>query len=278
MVFFLVVILILSSCQSENQQQGARLTSTATLLLADEPRNATLTPFQPATANPTGTSLPTDTNTPSLTSSKTATASYTASTTSSPTITPTPLDEVNIEGIKGRWAAYNLDCEARSAVDWAAYFGVKIDEIEFFNALPRSDDPELGFVGDVNAPWGSIPPQAYGVHAKPVARLLRDYGLGAKAVRNITWDRVRAEISQGRPVIAWVVGRVGRGTPVAYTTSSGALRTVARFEHTVIVTGYDQLEVTLLDGYWIYTRNVQDFLASWSVLENMAVLWDVNLE
>ena len=136
----------------------------------------------------------------------------------------------------------------------------------------------MGFVGDVNAPWGSIPPQAYGVHAKPVARLLRDYGLEAKAVRNITWDRLRAEITQGRPVIAWVVGRVGRGTPVAYTTSSGAVRTVARFEHTVIVTGYDKLEVTLLDGYWAYTRNIPDFLASWSVLENMAILWDTNLE
>ena len=155
-VFFLVVTLISSSCQGENHLQGGALASTATSILADEPRIATLSPFQPATATPTVPSISTDTRTPRPTNSKTATPSWTASITYSPTVTPTPLDEAIIEGIKGRWAAYNLDCEARSAVDWAAYFGVEINEIEFFNALPRSDDPEMGFVGDVNAPWGSI--------------------------------------------------------------------------------------------------------------------------
>lgn len=243
-------------------------------------------PFQSATNSPTSTKpmdstktsnpTPVDTLTPTKISSLTLTPTSTSASTSSPTTsltpTPTPLKKANIEGIKGRWAAYNLDCETRSAVDWAAYFGIEIDETEFFNALPRSDDPELGFVGEVNEPWGSIPPQAYGVHAPPVARLLQEYGLNAIAVRDFTWDQLRAEISQGRPVIAWVVGRVGRGTPVAYTSSSGRETIVARFEHTVIVTGYNQSEVALLDGYWFYTRNVQDFLASWSVLGNMAIL------
>lgn len=234
------------------------------------------TPFQPLTNTPTLTSSPTVTFTARPSSSPITQPTFTPSATPTPTVTPTPLDEANIEGIKGRWAAYNLDCEARSAVDWAGYFGVPINEIEFLNALPRSDDPNRGFVGEVNAPWGSIPPQSYGVHAKPIAKLLREYSLDAKAVSNFTWDQLRAEISQGRPVIAWVVGRVGNGTPIPYTTNAGQVTTVARFEHTVIVTGYTKTEVTVLDGYWVYNRGVQDFLASWSVLENMVVIMDPN--
>jgi uncharacterized protein YvpB len=162
-------------------------------------------------------------------------------------------------------------------VDWAAHFGVQIDEITFYNELPISDDPDLGFVGNVHEPWGQTPPYAYGVHAAPVARLLKDYGLKAASARGVTWDEVRSEVSQGRPVIVWVVGRVGRGTPVAYTSSAGRETTVARFEHTVMITGYTRTEVTVLDGYWVYTRTLQDFMASWGVLGNMAVMWSNNV-
>ena len=130
------------------------------------------TPFQPQAATP-GLE---DTPVPTTTSSPTHT----------PTNTPTPPATAQIDGIKGRWSAYALDCEVRSAVDWAAYFGVQIDEIEFFNALPISDNPDRGFVGDVHRYWGYTPPDSYGVHAEPIAKVLQSYGLPAKAVRNLT--------------------------------------------------------------------------------------------
>ena len=138
--------------------------------------------------------------------------------------------------------------------------------------MPISDDPDLGFVGSVHEPWGQTPPYGYGVHAEPVANLLWEYGLNAVPVRGWTWDQLRAEISQGRPVIVWVVGRVGRGTPVVYTSLEGRDTIVARFEHTVILFGYDQADVIVQDGYWVYSRPIQDFLASWKVLGNQAVV------
>jgi len=218
------------------------------------------TPFQPETRTPT--------------TSPTATASFTPipTYTPTPTLTSTPLEEAKITGIYGRWAAYSLDCESRSAVDWAAYFGVSINEIKFFNDLPVSDDPDLGFVGNVHGAWGQTPPKPYGIHAEPVAELLQKYGLNSVAVREMTWDQLRVEISQGRPVIVWVVGRVGRGTPVPYTSSVGRETIVARFEHTVIVMGYTEHQVTVLDGNWVYTRSKRDFLKSWGVLKNMAIV------
>jgi len=233
----------------------------------------TLTPFQPNTNTPTYTSSPTITLTPIPSSTSTQFPTSTPSKTPEPTFTPTSLDAAEISGIKGYGPAYSLNCEARSAADWSGYFGVQIDEITFYKELPVSDDPDLGFVGNVHEPWGQTPPNAYGVHAAPVARLLREYGLNAVSTRGATWDEVRSEVSQGRPVIVWVIGRVGRGTPVVYTSSAGRETTVARFEHTVIITGYTRTEVTVLDGNWFYKRDLQDFLDSWGVLGNMAVMW-----
>jgi hypothetical protein len=68
------------------------------------------------------------------------------------TPTPTPVnlpDSARIFNISGKDQALPLDCESRSAVDWANYFGTDIGEFEFLNRLPTSDNPDLGFVGDV---------------------------------------------------------------------------------------------------------------------------------
>ncbi|MBL6965275.1 MAG: C39 family peptidase [Anaerolineales bacterium] len=230
--------------------------------LAATPAPTTTTPFQPNTFTPTA----------SITPSSTPTATFTE--TPLPTLTPSIPNAAAISGISGRWPALSLDCEARSAVDWAAYFGTPIDELAFFNGLPLSDNPNKGFVGNVYAPWGQVPPSDYGVHASPVAQLLRAYGLKADAITGLSWDALRSEIAAGQPVIVWIIGRVALGTPVAYTSADGAQTIVARFEHTVIVIGYDETRVTVLDGDWVYQRSVKDFLDSWAVLGNMAVIWD----
>jgi len=189
-----------------------------------------------------------------------------------PTPTPTVPSEANIADISGRFQALSLDCESRSAADWAAYFGVEIDELEFFHSLPQSDNPDEGFVGDVHGSWGQIPPQPYGVHAEPIAALLRTYGLDAQAVRNLSLDALRLEIVSGRPVVAWVTGQVAWGTPVPYIASDGSRTIVARYEHTVMVIGYNKYEVSILDGAQVYTRQWSDFERSWAVLGNMAVI------
>lgn len=173
--------------------------------------------------------------------------------------------------IYGKPQAMPLDCESRSAVDWATFFGMTIDEYGFFNNLPKSDNPDSGFVGNVFDRWGQIPPNSYGVHAEPVADLLRTYGLEAYAHRPLSWDQLRAEIASGNPVITWVVGNVINGIPEYYQSSDGHVSIVARYEHTVIVTGYDANEVKYLNGAITYSRSIEQFLDSWSALGNMAV-------
>jgi len=184
-----------------------------------------------------------------------------------------PISTGHWLSVAGRTPATSLDCESRSAADWAGYFGVYINEFDFLNRLPESDDPDTGFVGSAWGVWGQTPPRSYGVHAEPVAALLRAYGLNARAARNLDWATVRAEIDQNRPVIVWVVGRVAYGPGFSYTAASnGHTTVVAPYEHTVLVTGYSPETVTVLDGAVSYTRPLAQFMASWGVLGYQAVL------
>jgi nucleoid-associated protein YgaU len=118
------------------------------------------------------------------------------------------------------------------------------------------------------------------VHAEPVAALLREYGLDAEARRGMEWDELRTEVAAGRPVIVWVIGQVWQGTPVRYKASDGSKTTVARFEHTMIIVGYDATSVQLVDAYTgdTQTHPLRNFLASWKTLGNMAITGQANPE
>lgn len=183
-------------------------------------------------------------------------------------------DKAYIRGVIGHAQRFSLSCESRSAVDWAAFWGVSIGETKFLNKLPRSDNPDLGFVGNPNDIWGSIPPYSYGVHAEPVAALLRNYGLQAEARKGLDWDDLRSEIAAGRPAIVWVVGQMWPGAPRRYIDSQGQATKVAPFEHSMILIGYSPSTVNVVDAYsgleQIYP--LRAFLTSWSSLGNMAVI------
>jgi LysM repeat protein len=186
---------------------------------------------------------------------------------------PSAEPQGKLLAVSGQAQALPLDCESRSAVDFAGYFGVSIGELDFLGKLPESDDPEVGFVGDAHGGLGQLPPSDYGVHAGPVAALLRAYGVQARAATGLSWDDVQAQIDAGRPVMVWVVSQVGYGTAVAYTAAStGHTTQVVPFEHTVMVIGYGPGAVTILDGGTVYQRSQAQFLASWAALGDMAVV------
>ncbi len=211
-----------------------------------------------------------------------------ATLTAAPTETPTPLPptepppppapawppaSASIGDIVGYPQGYALSCESRSAVDWARHFGVEIGETEFLTRLPLSDNPEVGFVGSYNDYGGMVPPYSYGVHADPVAKLLREYGLPAGGLKGLSLDELRSEIASGRPVIVWIIFGISNGYALDYTASDGQSMRVAPNEHTVIVIGYDDYSITVLDGAWVYSRSIEQFERSWEVLGNMAVIY-----
>ena len=214
--------------------------------------NQTSTPFLP---------LPTSTPTPKPTPTPT------------PRPVPTPLAvEAYIRGVYGNPQQYSLDCEIRSALDWAAFYGFHINEEDFLKRLPKSDDPDSGFVGSLNGYLGQLPPRSYGVHAEPIASVLRSFRVNAQAVKGFSWDDLKKEILANRPVITWVVNYPYTIESRQYTASNGHTTTVARFEHTWIITGYNSWSVRVVDSEYTYQMDINDFLSRWAALGNMVVV------
>jgi uncharacterized protein YvpB len=173
--------------------------------------------------------------------------------------------------IYGHRQLLHLDCEAQVAVDWAAFFGKSISELDFFHQIPSAHNPDRGFVGDANDTWGEVPPRGYGVYAGPVAQVLRAYGLAAYAYRGLSYKQLRQEVADGRPVIVWVIGHVGLARPV-HMVLDGAEVLVAPYEHAVLLIGYEPQKAVVLDGPRRYSVEEIDFTNSWKILGNMAVV------
>jgi len=190
----------------------------------------------------------------------------------SPTSTPFfPPESYYIRDFVGNRQYYALGCEASAAVDLAWYYDVHIYQYDFQISLPISDNPDLGFVGDVNGPWGQIPPYAYGVHAEPVANLLNQYGVEVEGGKGYRLEDIKLAISRSHPVIVWVIGAMVYSEPVPYEDQLGNMTIVAPYEHVVILTGYDMDSVRYLNnGKYADVPN-EVFLNSWGVLGNMAV-------
>jgi len=225
--------------------------------------------FSAFATNPPPPALSTSANTPIIPATQVTTPLPTEQ-------RPYPLS-YTINNISGHPQKYSLGCEAAAAVDWAAYFDVDIDEDEFQSLLPESDNPNKGFVGDVTGRWGQIPPNDYGVHAEPVADVLYfDYDVPAYAYIDYTLEEMKEAIAQDRPVLAWVIGNVTRGQAEEYEDEEGDFAVVARYEHVVIVTGYDDTAGTLryMNNGRFYSVPQETFLDSWSVLENMVIVYE----
>lgn len=181
-------------------------------------------------------------------------------------------DSYYIWDIWGHRQYFGIGCETSAAVDWADTFGVTVSEFNFQLRLPISDNPDLGFVGSVNGPWGQVPPYAYGVHAAPIAGVLREYyGMQAEGVKGFTIEQVKREIASGQPVIAWVIGNCVGGIPYEYIDKEGNAVTVAAYEHVVILTGYDQKSIRYMNNGKFFDIPTKNFENTWSVLGNMVV-------
>lgn len=229
-------------------------------------------PTQTPTFTPSLTPKPTETQLPTLALVPTDTLSPTP-TAANPN--PTYPESYYISPIVGHKQTYELGCEASAAVDWAGFFEVPIFESTLQYALPLSDNPDYGFVGEVNTDaWGQIPPYAYGVHAGPIADALIEFGLPARAVTNFSIEEVKYSLSQNKPIIAWVIGNMEFSEPVEYVDNEGRVAIVAPYEHVVILTGYSPTHLRYMNNGKFYDTPIDVFLTSWGVLGNMAVIYD----
>jgi uncharacterized protein YvpB len=186
---------------------------------------------------------------------------------------PPLADSAWIDGFVGYPQQYPLSCEIRSATDVANFWGRPTTEDQLIALLPHSDDPNLGFVGDINAPAGSLPPVGYGVYAAPIAQVLRRWGLDARAHYGFTLDQLKRELQAGRPVIIWGTYEMRQSPLIPFTTARGVGVLIVQWEHTYVAVGYDSGGVYLVDAYDASQRyfDYTTFSQGWSQLVQMAV-------
>lgn len=188
-----------------------------------------------------------------------------------PTATPMPTQaSLTVTGGK---QSKSLTCESQTASDLAKFWGKNIGEMEFFNKLPRSDNPFRGFVGSPDAPPGSFPPVGYGVYAEPVAEVLRSLGLDAQAhqKRGINW--LRAELAAGRPVMVWATYGFKEQPVKTYKTKDGQSVPIVQYEHSFLAVGYDAQGIWVIDPLDAARKQFSyaEFTRGWDLLGQMAV-------
>ena len=252
------VLLVLAVIGSKDKPKPRNPTEAALTPTLDVALSVTQT--MQALVLPTETTLPTATEIPPT------------PTQAPPTATPFVIPEsAYLYGFVGHQQYYSIGCEASIAVDLAKYYHVYITEYDFQMALPKSDNPDLGFVGDVNSPWGQIPPDAYGVHAVPVAETLKEFGVPVVGGKGYTLDQIKEQLAQSKPVIVWVIGHMEYSDPVTYVDGQGVSSIVAPYEHVVMLTGYNADTVRYNNEGRYADVKIETFLKSWGVLGNMAV-------
>lgn len=165
---------------------------------------------------------------------------------------------------------YSLTCEASAASMVANFYGVSLSEAEVIAALPRDENPNLGFRGRVHGVPGGL--TDYGVYAEPIREILMANGLEATYVEG-GLEGIRRALDRRHPVIAWVTHNLRVQQPVDITLNSGQRVRMVNYEHTVVVTGYNQ------DGFWVndpydgqeYFYKNAGFARSLGYLDNMAL-------
>ncbi len=190
-----------------------------------------------------------------------------------PVPSPTPIPTSASLNVVGGKQTKNLTCESQTASDLAKFWGKQVGEIEFFNKLPRSDNPYKGFVGSPDAPPGSLPPNGYGVYAEPVAQTLRGFGLEAEAhsKKGINW--LRQELAAGRPVMVWATYGFKENPVKTYKTRDGQEVPIVQYEHSFLAVGYDADGISVIDPLdgQRKTFPYAEFYRGWSLLDQMAV-------
>ena len=184
-----------------------------------------------------------------------------------------PPPSAFVEGVVGHPQEHSLSCESRSATDLAAFWGAEFTEGDFFRRLPKSDNPNKGFVGDVDSPPGSMPPLGYGVYVGPVAATLRSFGLDALTRREWGLDGLKAELAAGRPVVVWATYDMKISEILSWPSSDGVTSPVVQWQHTFIAVGYDATGVYLVDAYDGVTKHFgyEQFAPAWAQLGGIAV-------
>ena len=134
-------------------------------------------------------------------------------------------------------------CEMTATTMMLQYAGVKIDKMRFAAAVPRSSDPNSGFVGE---PTSNVGVGLY-IYPQGLLATVRQYLPTAINLSGMSLPQLKAQLAKRHPVVVWVTGLDGFAS------------------HTVTMTGY-QSNALFYNDPWTGRRetiNNHDFETIW---------------
>ena len=164
----------------------------------------------------------------------------------------------------------NLSCEYAAVQIATAAWNAPVSEYALDDIVGWSDNPHIGYRGDINGWWGNT--WDYGVYAEPLSWALPQFGfVGEVAYTEGDADWLIDEIDMGNPVIVWL-GLWG-DTSFYESSPDGTTYKLASGYHVVVAYGYDEGGVYISDpaiGAMKY-YDWASFSSMWSVLDGMAL-------
>lgn len=159
----------------------------------------------------------------------------------------------------------NLSCEYASVQIATAAWGNTVSEYSLDNLVGWSDNPHIGYRGDITGWWGNT--YDYGVYAEPLSWALSQFGYVGEvnySQGDPTW--LMNEIDLGNPTLVWLA--LWGDQSVYY---DGYMVTAGM--HVLVAYGYDDGGVYLSDPAIGGTKYYDwgTFIWMWSVMDGMAM-------
>ncbi|RRK11882.1 hypothetical protein D1831_00640 [Lactiplantibacillus garii] len=111
-------------------------------------------------------------------------------------------------------------CEMTATTMMLQYAGVKLDKLQLAAAVPRSSDPNVGFVGE---PTSNVGVGLY-VYPQGLLSTVRHYLPTAVNLSGMSLSQLKAQLGKRHPVVVWVTGLDGFAshtvTVVGYTPTT----------------------------------------------------------
>jgi uncharacterized protein YvpB len=170
-------------------------------------------------------------------------------------------------GVEQYHQAYSLSCEFAALYMVTDYWGDPIYENYSLNVTGWSNNPHLGFRGDITGDWGNT--SDYGIYAEPLAQIAWGYGYGAEVNYDPDPNLLAAYLDDGVPVIVWI-SVFGDWGWQEWDDAGNEYRLVP-YEHVVVANGYDDYGVWISDpGTGAYNElSWSYFLYAWELMDGM---------
>ena len=139
-------------------------------------------------------------------------------------------------------------CEITAVTMMLQYAGAKVDKMQLAREMPRSSNPEYGYIGQ---PWDST---GITIFPNALMSLVEKYAGSAKDLSGMDFNAIKYQIDLGHPVVTW---NTLHGFPY----------------HALTVTGYDSQYVYYNDCWTNQTTQmgIDQFISNWNTQNRRAI-------